>query len=845
MQEIEKIALLGLLQDIGIFYQRAKHLDNTSKATYQWILDNKNLLEKSFNINIQEIVDIFNINSLHENELKKIIHLANQFLTEEKDRNNQLQEEIPYLHSIFESISFTEENLNNTFYHKLKPLSLKDHSIFPEILDKKTNNPLGNYEDLYNKFINDLSNLKNFKNKKAFYFIYYLFQKYLWCVPAKFSDISLFDHARILSALSSAIYDYYKNNNINLDLNQFENDEFLLLLEGDITGIQKFIYNIGKTLGIEDFSIAKALRGRSFSVALIPEILSRYILKELGYTITNLLYSGGGKFQILIANTEKNRNIIHQIEKDLEAYLFKNYYGEISIILSYLPFSGEYLTGKNDKNFTEIIEKNLLKLDEKKKQKFSSHLNYEFNNDTTCFSCKIIPVKNEDDDLCELCETSTKIGSIIPKIHYLVFDFDNKNIESNYFSLDKFGKVYFVQDKEIDQFKYFDEILKLNDTEFKENNGFKFIGNIVPIVNDENIEFFKKLNKDSDKKNNLKIGQVLEFDYLSKLAKGDSKLGIFRADVDNLGLIFSDGLKKRKGAYKYLIARIATLSRMLDLFFSGYINHLAEQISKEKFNINSSVIYIVYSGGDDLFIIAPYNITIEFALKLREEFYKYTANNLDFGLSGGIFISTDSLPIHLTAKFSEDLESRSKKVYYIDDKKNFFIKDSISIFNKTYRWKNFSKQKSMEKLLEAEQKSYNESESFNEFLSNIGYTKKLHLYFFDIILEISNKITEYYERKHVSRSFLHRLLELYKAYVEEGKNIKANIYPHIYYQIGRNLEKEGKIFFENLLIKEGYKKQETENILLTKEDIIKNLDIIISITLMQTRNKEGGKENES
>lgn len=50
-------------------------------------------------------------------------------------------------------------------------------------------------------------------------------------------------------------------------------------------------------------------------------------------------------------------------------------------------------------------------------------------------------------------------------------------------------------------------------------------------------------------------------------------------DVDNLGNIFSKGLNKIS------ISRIATLSRMLDLFFSGYLNI----ITKEKSENNDTI----------------------------------------------------------------------------------------------------------------------------------------------------------------------------------------------------------------------------------------------------------------
>ena len=48
-------------------------------------------------------------------------------------------------------------------------------------------------------------------------------------------------------------------------------------------------------------------------------------------------------------------------------------------------------------------------------------------------------------------------------------------------------------------------------------------------------------------------------------------------DIDNLGAIFSTGFEEENKS----IARISTLSRMIDLFFCGYINKICDDLSKE------------------------------------------------------------------------------------------------------------------------------------------------------------------------------------------------------------------------------------------------------------------------
>lgn len=888
MREMEEIALAALLHDIGKFYQRAKQKDDSIKQrhnetnnkdffvkehayySYLWIKEKESILKNVFEG--LDIENLANLASKHHKNFKDlnpkeiIIKFADWFSSAERERI--LEDETNILHCIFERVSFIKEakeenDLKNFAYYKLRPLKL-DENIFPIIkegvykgfrvkhsgkseLEKELKN---DYSKLFEEFEKDFEKIKNFKDNQGLNFIYYLLQKYTWCVPASiydsdrksrhYPDISLFDHSRVLAMIATSLYDYWKETNIYLDFNDLKQKNFLLMIEGDIGGIQKFIYNIGKTQGIEGFSVSKALRGRSFIVSMIPELISRHILKELNYPITNILYVGGGKFQLIIGNTQNNIQRLKEIENKLNKFMFEKFYGELSLSLVYKEFSGNYLLGE-EKFFSDLIDEVQILLDEKKKRKFGEILAKEYleNSKSICKSCKTAPAEK---DICTLCEISNKVGDKIPKINFLVFGnkVNEKYIEI--LNLEEFGAVYGID--RIEEELVAEEILAINNTDFFRNNGFKFIGNLIPIVDKEDIDIFKKITSEEETNDELKEGAVLPFKVLSKLSDGDEKLGVFRADVDNLGLIFSEGLRKKDkyDANRYTISRIATLSRMLDLFFSGYINILAKEVSQEeKVKIKDkegnkvdlkiqSLIYTVYSGGDDIFIIAPYNVAIKFALKLREKFYEYTARNLDFGLSGGILISTSTMPIKLMAEFAENLENKSKKVFYIRNKKdgnnNEFkeTKDSISIFTKTYRWKKFQGIKSIDIL---------NSSTIPECSEERELTENKLIYLEDII-QIVEDILKH--SKHISRGFLFRLLELYNIYIaKNNKTIsRAGIFPHLYYQIVRNIKEEDvKIFLENLLLIKGYIKN--GKVIISRDDVIENLDTIVSLVLMKTR----------
>ena len=62
--------------------------------------------------------------------------------------------------------------------------------------------------------------------------------------------------------------------------------------------------------------------------------------------------------------------------------------------------------------------------------------------------------------------------------------------------------------------------------------------------------------------------EVKTFGEIADGAKGCKKIGILKADVDTLGFLFSEGLQ-REDRNMGTIARVNTLSRMLELFLMG------------------------------------------------------------------------------------------------------------------------------------------------------------------------------------------------------------------------------------------------------------------------------------
>ena len=65
------------------------------------------------------------------------------------------------------------------------------------------------------------------------------------------------------------------------------------------------------------------------------------------------------------------------------------------------------------------------------------------------------------------------------------------------------------------------------------------------------------------------------FEEFAQEATGISRIGILRADVDNLGQTFVSGFENERNGNKYVtLSRTATLSRQLSVFFKYFIRSI-------------------------------------------------------------------------------------------------------------------------------------------------------------------------------------------------------------------------------------------------------------------------------
>jgi len=98
-------------------------------------------------------------------------------------------------------------------------------------------------------------------------------------------------------------------------------------------------------------------------------------------------------------------------------------------------------------------------------------------------------------------------------------------------------------------------------------------------------------------------------------------------------------------ADRFTLSRLAQLSRMMDLYFTGYLKGLLHREFPDT--------YTVYAGGDDLLLIGPWTKMLELAWRIHETFRAYTGHNPNITLTAGLTLLKASHPVNRAIKEAE------------------------------------------------------------------------------------------------------------------------------------------------------------------------------------------------
>ena len=518
-------------------------------------------------------------------DLCSILKKADHHSASEREDIDDTQEvnKTPLI-SLFSKIVLEGNDKVDEQYIPLNKLSLDDGS-FNNLKPAAKKDTMGGWNLVheYNRLWDEFNfEFELIQNKTDFNTLLALLKKYASTMPSAAykskSDISLYDHSKTTAAL--AVSRYLFNRDGDVKLTQKDDLNCYLAIEGDISGIQKFIFKISSPQEAQS-GMSKRLRGRSLYLTLLCDAIATHIAEELELCEANILFCGGGRFTIIGPNTKTAKEKLAEIKSKLNKFFIDEFNAELYLALVSIECCGNDL----DK-FGQITRKLSNKLNEDKKHKFSDNLDEVFNfdeeikYDDLCSVCGMPYNRNFDEKTCDMCESHEKLGQNSVNAKYMIKCID---ISEDVINNDNYKGIYIIRPIKIGYYfikndsKLVDtvnglskkckqvEVIKLNDTnflnlanyEFNDNVSFSFsfMGNTVPN--------FKKY-----------YHMPLYFEHLAEISKGSNKLGVLKMDVDNLGLILSEGLREVYGN-NCSISRISSLSSQLDMFFSGFVNNIA------------------------------------------------------------------------------------------------------------------------------------------------------------------------------------------------------------------------------------------------------------------------------
>ncbi|GAB4253958.1 MAG: type III-A CRISPR-associated protein Cas10/Csm1 [Methylomicrobium sp.] len=634
--------------------------------------------------------------------------------------------------TLFEQIHKTEADKQKFQYrYSLKPLS--PNSIFPIKAEGYELNDNGKaqkeYQELWNGFVEGLAKLpKSHRNNWSLWLDHFetIWGVFTQAIPSATAfnvkpDVSLYDHSRVTAALATALWRYHHDNHdtgeaarkaLSEQTESWAEQKFLLI-QGDFFGIQDFIFASG---GETNKRAAKLLRGRSFYVSLLSECAALKVLDALDLPSTSQVINAAGKFMIVAPNTESTKTKLVEVQQELDQWFLQHSFGQAGVGLAWTEAAcndfrrqvGATPTSRPDERspYRQLIDKLFEQMEIKKCQRFDlcNSQQIVFDDfldrfDNTKGVCKIdgrSPASerlDQDTYISELANDQIETGHWLTRRKRILITRRPLDMTSA-LQLPIFGyHIGFAENEEV-QGKFGEQarngnLLRAWDFSLPESadralwNGYarRSINAYIPLF-DENTRREAELGKYPDEES-LSFDDAKTLNHIACEDKvfdenhrwrGIQALSTLKGDVDNLGLIFQNGLGDDTS-----FSKTAALSRQINAFFTVYLPWLCRT---EYPNC-----YTVFAGGDDFFLVGPWLSQIKLAGKMRQAFQDYVAHNSEVHFSAGISTTKPGLPINQLGDMAEEALEQAKA--HNPNQSDRLPKNAVSCFNQRMFWDEF------------------------------------------------------------------------------------------------------------------------------------------------------------
>ena len=683
-----KVAIGAMLHDIGKVLFRSSDGRNHSRSGYDFLKEKIGIRDKEI---LDQVLyhhaDMIKGSSISADSPAYITYMADN-IASAADRREKAEKDtagfdktVP-LESIFNILNGNDSRMHYS----------------PSTMDKggrinyPTGNPIVFDSTFYGKIEREITDALKGITDESRINVEYLnsllsaLEAYLTYIPSSTdrsqqTDVSLYDHMKLTAALANCILVWLRAEGVTdyrhelfSGANAFYEKKVFYLYSMDISGIQAFIY---RQFGTDD--VLKNLRARSFYLEIMMENFVDTLLGKEGLSRANLIYSGGGHAYLLLPNTEQSRAAAETFSQSTNAWLQKTFGIDLFLGTGGTACSARELENVPEGSYGELFRTVSRKVSQSKAHRYSAEQIRMLNRgrirdgERECRICHRSDMLTGE-DLCSICSGLTSLSSKImdPQMKFFVI----RGMQGN------------------------DAQMPVYEGEYLEAADLQKVRGMIA----EDDHFICAYSKNEfytghEYATNLWVADYSSARTLEELVtkgKGISRLGVIRADVDNLGAAFVSGFPRK---YQTL-SRAATFSRTLSMFFKWHVNALLRnggyrldgggsdicavssiENGQQEEGTGPRNATVIYAGGDDLFIVGAWKDIIEFAVDLYRSLEAFSIGTLK--ISAGIGMFYEKYPISYIASQSGDLETASKEL----DGKN-----SVTLFsekNHTYHWDEF------------------------------------------------------------------------------------------------------------------------------------------------------------
>ncbi len=421
----------------------------------------------------------------------------------------------------------------------------------------------------------------------------------------------------------------------------FEKDNNGYLLKGDISGVQDFIFDA------QTSAAAKTLKAKSFYIQVLTELSLKYILSAWSLKEENVIFSGGAVFYLWVPE-----------EKDLKAV--QNDITTILLEVKYRPFVNLGMVALKDH---PDIGKAWEALNDQVRRNGTQALS------TAAAFEPFERTENINKPWKELTEQFAKQYTDIK---------DTSEFEAEFTGFN-FGKFSLREAAILIEHTVLNKLPLWT----KRLLGRDFYKNMLA-------ELEQKANEVSHNKDGYiapKENNIIDFFSLSRFAKrrtGTQKLAVLKLDIDNLGSYFATQ-GDRKATRQ--------LSAAFHWFFQTRLYELLDEPVGTDGEHYQENLYIIFSGGDDGFLVGAWDAVFDFSSRLQHEFSAFQEalrQEVDMGefgkkpitLSAGLVLIDEHFPVLRFGEIAEEALHTAKS------RKG---KNSITVFGEAIGWEDFDR----------------------------------------------------------------------------------------------------------------------------------------------------------